>query len=338
VAGGNIQVGENGPPPVGKLTVNGALTLDGATDLIMYISGSGTAGGTDYSQIGANGGIDLGTAHLFLSGDDGHGNCPALKQGDVDTLVTSAAGVTGVLAGLPNGKTVSLSCSSSSQPVLRINYTSDAVTATVVASTPPPPVEGKTATVAPEKGHVLIKLPAGSHPKAYGLSAAATSGFVPLTAGATVPLGATLDTRRGQVRLSTARNHSGSTQTGHFSRGLFTFLQGRKNPLTTLSMTGGGLKGCSTKLPHGGAAKQARAARKAKRSLFSRVHGHFRSRGRNSEATVRGTKWSMTDTCAGTLTTVTRGAVLVRDFRLRKNRLVRAGHKYFARAVKRRKR
>jgi ferric-dicitrate binding protein FerR (iron transport regulator) len=66
------------------------------------------------------------------------------------------------------------------------------------------------------------------------------------------------------------------------------------------------------------------------------VHGHFRSRGRNSEATVRGTKWRMVDTCAGTLTSVKRGAVRVRDFRLRKNTIVRAGHHYFARAVKRR--
>jgi hypothetical protein len=240
--------------------------------------------------------------------------------------------LTGTLAGTPDGTTVTLGCSSSPQPALRINYTSHTVTATVTSS---PPVEGKTATVAPEKGQVLIKLPRSSHPKAFGLSAAAASGFVPLTAGATVPVGSTLDTTHGQVRLITAANGSGSTQTGHFSKGVFTILQARKNPLTTVSMTGGGLSSCSTKVPHGGAAKQATAARKGKRSLFSNVRGHFRSRGRNSDATVRGTKWSMTDTCAGTLTSVTRGSVVVRDFRLRKNKTVKAGHKYFARAVKR---
>jgi hypothetical protein len=333
VAGGNIQVGEGGPPPMGKLTVNGALTLDGATDVRMFVNGSGT---TEYSQINASGTVDLGNAQLFASGDDGHGNCPALKRGDVATLITSAAGVSGTFARIPDGTTVPLGCSSSSPPGLRINYTPNSVTATVVASTPPAPVEGRTATVAPEKGHVLIKLPSGSHPKAYGLSAAAASGFVPLTAGVTVPVGATLDTRRGQVRLITAANHSGGTQAGHFSQGLFRFAQGRKNPLTTVSMMGGGLNGCSTKLPRGGSAKQASAARKRRRSLFSTVHGHFRSRGRNSEATVRGTKWRMVDTCAGTLTSVKRGAVRVRDFRLRKNTIVRAGHHYFARAVKRR--
>jgi hypothetical protein len=42
----------------------------------------------------------------------------------------------------------------------------------------------------------------------------------------------------------------------------------------------------------------------------------------------------MTDTCAGTLTTVKRGTVIVRDFRLKKNKTVRAGHKYLARSFK----
>jgi len=59
--------------------------------------------------------------------------------------------------------------------------------------------------------------------------------------------------------------------------------------------------------------------------------------GRNSTATVRGTKWSMTDTCAGTTTKVTRGSVMVRDLTLKKNRLVKAGHSYFARAPKAKK-
>jgi hypothetical protein len=46
----------------------------------------------------------------------------------------------------------------------------------------------------------------------------------------------------------------------------------------------------------------------------------------------------MTDTCAGTLTSVSRGVVVVRDFRLRKNKTIKAGHRYFARAPKARKR
>ena len=74
------------------------------------------------------------------------------------------------------------------------------------------------------------------------------------------------------------------------------------------------------------------AAKRKRRTLFSSVKGRFRTRGRNSAATVRGTSWTMTDTCAGTLTTVKTGSVTVRDFRLRKTRTVRAGHHYLARA------
>jgi hypothetical protein len=46
---------------------------------------------------------------------------------------------------------------------------------------------------------------------------------------------------------------------------------------------------------------------------------------------VRGTSFTMTDTCAGTLTQVKTGTVSVRDFVLRKTRTVKAGHSYFAR-------
>jgi ferric-dicitrate binding protein FerR (iron transport regulator) len=62
------------------------------------------------------------------------------------------------------------------------------------------------------------------------------------------------------------------------------------------------------------------------------VHGHFRTRGRNSAATVRGTAFTMKDTCAGTLTSVSRGSLTVRDFTLRKNVTVKAHRRYLARA------
>jgi hypothetical protein len=183
----------------------------------------------------------------------------------------------------------------------------------------PPPVRGVRVNAVPEKGKVLVKL--------------GKKGFVPLESiGQTLPVGAILDTRHGTVRLTTAKGGKGTTgtQVGHFSGGQFRFTQGKKNPLTTLSMTGAGLNACS-RLPHGGSAKVTAAKRKRRRTLFSSVKGHFRTRGRNSAATVRGTSWQMTDTCSGTRTTVRSGTVLVRDYWLRKNRLVRAGHSYFAR-------
>jgi hypothetical protein len=190
---------------------------------------------------------------------------------------------------------------------------------TVVPPPLPPPVRGVTVNAVPEKGKVLVKI--------------GKKGFVPLASlGRSIPVGATIDTRKGTVRLTTAKGGKGNTgtQVGHFGQGVFRFTQTKKNPLVTLSMTGSGLRACS-RLPRGGSPKVAAAKRKRRRTLFSNVKGRFRTRGRNSAATVRGTKWQMTDTCAGTRTTVQSGAVLVHDFWLRKNRLVKAGHSYFAR-------
>jgi hypothetical protein len=182
----------------------------------------------------------------------------------------------------------------------------------------PPPVRGKLVNAVPESGQVLVKL--------------GKKGFVPLESiGRQLPIGAIVDTTKGTVRLTSATNSSGGTQFGRFSKGQFRFTQTKKNPLTTLSMVGANLNSCS-RLPHGGAAKVTAAKKGKRRTLFSDVKGRFSTRGRNSAATVRGTSWTMTDTCSGTLTLVKTGRVEVRDFRLRKTNVVKAGHSYLARA------
>ncbi len=68
------------------------------------------------------------------------------------------------------------------------------------------------------------------------------------------------------------------------------------------------------------------------RRLRGNANGRFRTRGRYSAATVRGTVWEVSDRCDGTLTKVTRGRVAVRDFRRRKDVSVKAGKSYLARA------
>ncbi len=45
---------------------------------------------------------------------------------------------------------------------------------------------------------------------------------------------------------------------------------------------------------------------------------------------MRGTKWLVQDTCAGTLTRVTQGAVTVRDSVRKRNVVVRKGKRYLA--------
>ena len=52
----------------------------------------------------------------------------------------------------------------------------------------------------------------------------------------------------------------------------------------------------------------------------------------HSAATVRGTKWLTEERCDGTLTSVSRGSVSVRDTTARRTVIVRAGCSYLARA------
>jgi hypothetical protein len=208
------------------------------------------------------------------------------------------------------------------------------------AETLPPPVLGVSANAETEKGTVLIKLPPGTSAAkadALGLRGAA-SDFVPLDKARQIPLRSTLDTTDGTVKLITAGDSVRPLQPGHFRGGQFIVQQTKKSPLTTLSMVGGGLSSCTQRVPNGGSPKPAAAARSHRRVLHSSVLGHFASRGRNSVATVRGTEWTMTDTCTGTLTQVKTGTVEVRDLTLRKNVVLHRGDSYLARAPLRKRR
>jgi dipeptidyl aminopeptidase/acylaminoacyl peptidase len=192
----------------------------------------------------------------------------------------------------------------------------------------PPPTIGQTLNAEEVDGTVTVKLPtpAGSRVSAAG------GGFIPLDEAEQLPIGSIFNTRRGTVRLELAASAAtNATQEGTFRGGVFQTRQGRGNPLTELRMRGAGLSKCS-KLPKGGAA----AARRRSRRIFANTRGRFRTRGRNSTATVRGTAWVQKDTCRGTLTSVRRGSVLVRDLTKRRTIRLKKGQKYLARPPKRR--
>jgi hypothetical protein len=183
---------------------------------------------------------------------------------------------------------------------------------------PPPttPALGTTVVVAPVSGTVTVKVPG-----------AAT--YAVLGAGAAVPSGAVLDTRRGEVALTTALPN-GKTQTGQFHGGVFRVRQSAGAGGTTDIDLRGPAPTCRTGKAR---ARAAAVAPTKRRKLWgSDKGGRFRTHGRNSVATVRGTKWVTTDTCAGTRTTVTEGSVSVRDLRRKRTVLVRAGHSYVARS------
>ncbi len=198
-----------------------------------------------------------------------------------------------------------------------------------------PPVLGRTFNVTPVSGDVFVSVPVTANASAPGLKGRK---FVPLTRVRQVPIGSFLDTRRGTVRLQSARNGAGVTQSGDFLGGVFQTLQSRKanaKGLTELRLKGSSFKRCA---PAGRGKRRGRrsdavgSAGRTIRRLRGSANGRFRTRGRNSSATVRGTIWTVTDRCDGTLTTVKRGRVAVRDFRARKTIVVRAGKSYLAKA------
>ena len=147
----------------------------------------------------------------------------------------------------------------------------------------------------------------------------------------TIPVGSFLNTKRGTVRLTSATGRGARTQSGQFSSGLFQVLQSRKRSakgLTELRLKGGSFGKCGAR---GGRAAAAQLSRRTIRRVRANARGRFRTRGRGSAATVRGTVWTMSDRCDGTLTAVKRGRVAVRDFRRKRTIVVRAGKSYLAR-------
>jgi hypothetical protein len=148
-----------------------------------------------------------------------------------------------------------------------------------------------------------------------------------LTAERQIPVGSLLDTRKGTVRLGSASTKAGETFTGTFSAGVFAALQSRSG-LTTLPLKGSSFRSCAARTGRASAALSRRTIRR----MRANASGRFRTSGRYSAATVRGTIWDTVDRCDGTLTKVTRGVVVVRDLRKRRNIAVGAGKSYLARA------
>jgi RTX calcium-binding nonapeptide repeat (4 copies) len=79
-------------------------------------------------------------------------------------------------------------------------------------------------------------------------------------------------------------------------------------------------------------ATASQLSRQTLRRLRGRARGHYTAGGRYSAGAVRGTDWTVTERCDGTLTSVRRGTVVVRDFRRRKTIVLHAGERYLARA------
>jgi hypothetical protein len=200
---------------------------------------------------------------------------------------------------------------------------------------PGPPVLGKNVDAVPISGTVYVLVPGGGHVATAHISAAKGVGFIPLTEARQLPVGTIFDTTSGVARLTTATATKGVVQAGNFGGGLFRLLQNRRERgLSELRLVrqSNAAKTCATAGRAGKAHTAAkRALPKAVLALLrANVSGKFRSRGRYSSATVRGTMWTTTDRCDGTLTRVQRGVVVVTNLRTRKQIVLRAGRSYLA--------
>jgi hypothetical protein len=197
----------------------------------------------------------------------------------------------------------------------------------VVFKTPadpaPAPALGTSFNVAPVSGLVTVKL--------HG-------SFVPLTQVRSVPVGTIINTLQGSLKLITATGKKHKNQNGTFGGAVFKVTQfgsGKDQGLTTLALVERGVKdgpsyaACKTK-----STKQASIAALSKKTLQllhgSDNHAKFRTKGRYSAATIRGTVWTIADRCDGTIVHVTRGLVDVTDFVRHITVAVHAGHSYLA--------
>jgi hypothetical protein len=151
---------------------------------------------------------------------------------------------------------------------------------------------GRTVVVEPVSGEVFVRTPNGPR--------------ILLSARRPIPVRSIVDTRRGKVRLTSARVKRGRTQSGVFSQGRFEVRQSRKRNargLTVLRLRAG--LGCRRAQSAG--AGRAEASRGKRHKLTGDADGNFRTRSNKGAGTARGTVWDTIDTCKATRFVVRRG-------------------------------
>ena len=197
--------------------------------------------------------------------------------------------------------------------------------AAVPATALPPPRFGHTLDIGLVSG-VVIVTPPGKKPFKLGVQ------------DRNIPIGSLLDTTDGRIDLRAAPPAGSATGTAttakvedaEFYRGKFTVRQPAGAGVTQVLLAGGNRSVCS----HGAKppAQRRTLPHRTLRLLGASGTGRFQTRGRYAAATVRGTIWTTTDFCDGTLVSVQRDVVSVRDFVRHTTVTVTAGHSYFAKA------
>ncbi len=195
---------------------------------------------------------------------------------------------------------------------------------TISAAPPPAPLLGRLVNAKPVSGKVFVVI---------------KGKLVPLTSTTQIPSGAEVDALHGTVSLTSATGQGRKTQTGQFGGAVFKVTQekaGKNKGLTTLALVEGGFKGAPTyaTCKKHKALEATAAATKTLQLLKASAQGKFRTKGRYSAATVRGTKWTVADRCDGTLTHDITHSVAVTDFVRHRTIILHAGQSYLAKKPK----
>jgi hypothetical protein len=205
------------------------------------------------------------------------------------------------------------------------------------AAAPGAPTIGKTFNISAVSGVVLIEV---------------NGKFVPVTQLRQISANTVIDAIHGTIALTSStgglapasdakakkKAKKPKTTTGNFGGAVFKVSQARggaNKAFTTLTLVYSAFKGApSTKACKAKGAADAHAALSSRvlQTLRSRSSGRTRTRGRYAAGTVRGTQWTTTDRCDGTLIKVQQHSVQVTDLVKHKTVLVRAGHQYLAKA------
>lgn len=178
-------------------------------------------------------------------------------------------------------------------------------------------IAGKTANLDLLSGEVLVFL--------------AGHGFVPLIDSASVPVGASIDARKGSVQINAAASFSSSpkSQSAEVAAGIFAIRQRRAKAAAaitdlTLQTPSGSAAACAT--------GHAAPAKGIVRALTGSAKGRFRALGAAARVTIRNASWTIEDTCHGTRVRISRGTASVYDTTRKRTITVRAGKTYLAKA------
>jgi hypothetical protein len=190
---------------------------------------------------------------------------------------------------------------------------------------PGPPALGKSFDIAPVSGIVFIVI---GHR------------LIPLTADTKIPAGTIIDALHGTVEIFTASGKKGKLYHGFFGGAVFRLTEavfGRDRGLTTLQLVEGTFKGAPSYKScqaHGagdrGATAHTALSSRILQTLHARATGRFRTRGRYAAGTVRGTRWTTSDRCDGTLLAVQLHSIVVQDFVKQFLLFLPQGHSYLA--------